>query len=164
MNRASHVCGFWFISLTFCMQRRRVPYNRNVTRQKKEVRPVRKQASLLLSSSVMSLLFCLAVAAFILLSTGSLRRPQLNIRASSRGGLRSGMFRLHTEIEWTKRTWLFIPLLEKNCHHLKKQEASWIGKTYFLLVSAFGKNIHSKDKTSQFIKWLLHLLKTVIFF
>lgn len=46
----------------------------------------------------------------------------------------------------------------------KKQEASWIGKTYFLLVSAFGKNIHSKDKTSQFIKWLLHLLKTVIFF
>lgn len=35
MNRASHICGFWFIFLTFCMQRRRVLYNHNVTRQKK---------------------------------------------------------------------------------------------------------------------------------
>lgn len=35
MNRASHICGFWFIFLTFCMQRRRILYNHNVTRQKK---------------------------------------------------------------------------------------------------------------------------------
>lgn len=34
MNRASHTGGCWFIFLTFCMQRRRVLYNHNVTRQK----------------------------------------------------------------------------------------------------------------------------------
>lgn len=35
MNRVSHICGFWFIFLTFCMQRRHVLYNHNVTCQKK---------------------------------------------------------------------------------------------------------------------------------
>ncbi len=64
MNRASHICGFWFIFLTFCMQRRRVLYNHNVTRQKKRSGLWENKPPLLLSSSVKHLSFCFAVAPF----------------------------------------------------------------------------------------------------
>lgn len=35
MNHVSHICSFRFIFLTFCMQRRHVLFNHNVTCQKK---------------------------------------------------------------------------------------------------------------------------------
>lgn len=68
MNRVSHACGFWFIFLTFCMQRRHVLYNHNVTRQKKRSGLWENKPP---AFPLMSLLFCLTVAAFILLSTES---------------------------------------------------------------------------------------------
>lgn len=99
MNRASHIRGFWFIFLTFCMQRRRVLYDHNVTRQKTRSGLWENKLPSF-SSSVMSPLFCLAVAAFILLSTGSLRCLQLKIHALMSGS--HVMFWLKAETESIK--------------------------------------------------------------
>lgn len=46
----------------------------------------------------------------------------------------------------------FYPYVGEDCHHLKNKKLLELEKHLSFLVSAFGKNIHSKAETSQFIK------------